>query len=211
MFIVWDRLFGSFEDECEDEPVVFGVRKPLASWNPFWANLQVYDYLLFDARRTRRLKDKLGVWFRRTGWRPADVEAAFPRKRADLSRFTKYDPVVPAAAKRYALAQFGVATAATLAIGALFARSGASAVLLPCVLLWALLWTTGYVNEGRESAARLERLRLLVVNPLLLAAWVAFGAALPAYAWFAAGLYTLASLVALHGVERSGSSAPSPA
>ena len=45
MLILWDRLFGTFEEERDDEPVVFGVRKPLANWNPFWANLQVYDYL----------------------------------------------------------------------------------------------------------------------------------------------------------------------
>ncbi len=60
MLILWDRMFGTFADEREDEPVIFGVRKPLANWNPFWANLQVYDYLLFDALRTARWKDKLG-------------------------------------------------------------------------------------------------------------------------------------------------------
>ena len=75
MLIVWDRLFGTFEPESDVDPVIFGVRKPLASWNPFWANFQVYDYLLFDARHTKRWRDKIGVWFRRTGWRPADVEA----------------------------------------------------------------------------------------------------------------------------------------
>ena len=86
MLILWDRLFGTFEEERDDEPVVFGVRKPLANWNPFWANLHVYDYLLFDAVRTRRWRDKIGIWFRRTGWRPADVDARFPKRRSDSSR-----------------------------------------------------------------------------------------------------------------------------
>lgn len=36
ILILWDRLFGTFQEERDDEPVVFGVRKPLASWNPFW-------------------------------------------------------------------------------------------------------------------------------------------------------------------------------
>ena len=45
ILILWDRLFGTFQEELDDEPMVFGVRKPLANWNPFWANLQVYDYL----------------------------------------------------------------------------------------------------------------------------------------------------------------------
>jgi sterol desaturase/sphingolipid hydroxylase (fatty acid hydroxylase superfamily) len=58
MFIIWDRMFGTYEPESDEEPVIFGVRKPLESWNPFWANLQVYDYLLFDARKAKRWQDK---------------------------------------------------------------------------------------------------------------------------------------------------------
>jgi sterol desaturase/sphingolipid hydroxylase (fatty acid hydroxylase superfamily) len=165
MLILWDRLFGTFEDERDDDPVIFGVRKPLASWNPFWANLQVYDYLWFDARHTRRWQDKLGIWFRRTGWRPADVTARYPKRSADLAAFEKFDPPVPAAMKRYVLAQFGVAIAATLLIAVLFAASGPQAVLLPCVLLWALLYTLGVLNEGREFAVRVELARLLLIVP----------------------------------------------
>ncbi len=92
ILILWDRLFGTFQEELDEEPVVFGVRKPLANWNPFWANIQVYSYLWFDAVRTRRWRDKLGIWFRRTGWRPADVEAQFPKKSSDLASFQKFNP-----------------------------------------------------------------------------------------------------------------------
>ena len=40
VFIFWDRLFGTFQEEDEAEPVIFGVTTPLASWNPLWANWQ---------------------------------------------------------------------------------------------------------------------------------------------------------------------------
>jgi len=167
MLILWDRLFGTFQEECDDEPVVFGVRKPLANWNPVWANLQVYDYLLFDARKTRRWRDKLGIWFRRTGWRPADVESEYPRARADLSSFHKFDPPVARSQRRYVLAQFAMATAATLYIAGLFAREGAMAVVVPCVLLWVQLYTLGLLNEGRRSARRAELIRIFVIVPAL--------------------------------------------
>src|ERR1700733_5274013 len=36
IFILWDRLFGTFQVE-EEEPV-YGTVKPLASFNPLWAN-----------------------------------------------------------------------------------------------------------------------------------------------------------------------------
>jgi sterol desaturase/sphingolipid hydroxylase (fatty acid hydroxylase superfamily) len=165
MLILWDRMFGTFEDECEDDPVVFGVRKPLASWNPFWANLQVYDYLLFDARKTRRWQDKLGVWFRRTGWRPPDVEAKYPKARADLSNFSKFDAHPGRAMRYYVMFQFLVATVMTLVIGQMYSSVGAQGALIPCLLLWALLWTIGMINEGRPFALRAELTRLLVVVP----------------------------------------------
>ena len=169
MLILWDRFFGTFEDETEEDPVVFGVRKPLANWNPIWANLQVYDYLLFDARKAKNWRDKLGIWFRRTGWRPGDVEERFPRTRADLSGFHKFDPPVPVLQRRYVIAQFLVATIGALVIAELYVSKGAAAVLIPCIMLWFKLYTLGLLNEGRRNARRIEFLRLGIATPLLFA------------------------------------------
>ncbi len=167
IFILWDRFFGTFQDESDRDPVVFGVRKPLANMNPFWANLQVYDYLLFDARKTRRWRDKFAVWIRRTGWRPPDVEARYPKRRADLAQFRKYDPKTPRAVRHYVLVQFLVSIIGTLIIAELYLQQGAAAVLLPCILLWLQLYTIGLLNDGRTYARRFELLRLLVGVPLL--------------------------------------------
>jgi len=166
ILILWDRMFGTFEDERPDEPVIFGVRKPLANWNPFWANLQVYDYLLFDARKTRRWRDKLSIWFRRTGWRPDDVKERYPKKNSELTAFEKYDPPMPRPVQYYVLAQFLIALLATLAIGQLFANVGARGVWAPCLLLWVQLYAIGLINEGRPTAFQTELVRLIVVMPL---------------------------------------------
>lgn len=173
MLILWDRMFGTFAAERDDEPVVFGVRKALANWNPFWANLQVYDYLWFDARKASRWQDKFGIWIRHTGWRPADVEARYPRRRADLTRFEKFDPPVSRPMQRYVLGQFLVALAATLAIAELFVLVGARGVLIPCLLLWAQLYALGLANDGRSQAARVEFLRLVVAVPAGVAGFLA--------------------------------------
>jgi len=170
MFILWDRLFGTFADERADEPVVFGVRKPLVNWNPFWANIQVYDYLLFDAIRTDRWADKIGIWFRRTGWRPADVTSRYPKRASSLSTFRKYDPAIAAAVRIYVVAQFIVAIGIALWISLRFADVGARGVLIPCVVLWAQLYTLGLLNEGRNYAARAESLRLVLIVPAGIAA-----------------------------------------
>ena len=47
MFIIWDRMFGTFEPEVE-EPV-YGITKPLESWNPLWANFHAWAELAHDA------------------------------------------------------------------------------------------------------------------------------------------------------------------
>lgn len=167
ILVIWDRLFGTFQEELVEEPVTFGVRKPLASWNPFWANLQVYDYLWFDARHTRRWRDKLGIWFRRTGWRPPDVARDFPKAAVDPARFEPYDPPVAAGIRRYVLVQFLLAVVAVLGIGMLYAAHGAADVLLPCVALWFLLFSLGRLNEGKPSALRFEVLRLVVIVPAI--------------------------------------------
>ena len=202
MFILWDRLFGSYEPESDDEPVVFGVRKPLANWNPFWANLQVYDYLWFDARKTQRWRDKLGIWFRRTGWRPADVQARYPKSRADLAHFEKFDPEVAPGIRRYTIVQFGVAIAAVLWIGELYAARGAGVVVVPCIALWALLLSLGWLNEGRRTAVALELIRLLVLTPALLLAAYLSGMEIVLSAVIGLGLYAVAASAWLLGIGR---------
>jgi sterol desaturase/sphingolipid hydroxylase (fatty acid hydroxylase superfamily) len=204
IFILWDRMFGSFQEELDEHPVVFGVRKPLASWNPFWANLQVYAYLWFDAVRTRRWRDKIGIWFRRTGWRPADVAGTFPKTRSDLATFRKYDPPLTAAVRTYVLAQFLVAVAAVLWIGVLYAQQGLTAVVLPCMLLWAQLYSIGLLSEQRAWALTFEITRLLVITPL---GWIAIGAlsAADSYvgtAWLGLAVYTIGSLGGLLFLRR---------
>ena len=201
MFILWDRLFGTFEDERDDDPVVFGVRKPLANWNPFWANMQVYDYLLFDARHAARWRDKLGIWFRRTGWRPADVEARYPKRNADVARFRKFDPPLSAGMRRYVVAQFAVALVAALAVADLFARAGAQAVLLPCALLWVQLYAIGLLNESRPGAVRLELLRLTAVNGAGAALLALAGPPVGTVFWLLAGTYTALSVAALQLIK----------
>ncbi len=210
IFILWDRLFGTFQEELDEEPVVFGVRKPLANWNPFWANVQVYDYLWFDAVRTKRWRDKLGIWFRRTGWRPADVEAAYPKQAVPIAEFEKFDPPITKGARQYIVFQFIVAALAVLWIGTVFAGQGAVAVLVPCLMLWALLYGVGLVSEGRAHARSAEISRLVLVTPLGMVCLVALGtvgpdAAIPA--WLGLALYAVMSLVLLGRAMRPEMSA----
>lgn len=111
LFIIWDRLFGTYQEELDNEPVVYGIRGPLKSWNPVRALTHIYCDMAQDCWRTRRWRDKLKIWFARTGWRPADVAQRYPREKTDLASFRRYDPKVAPLVGAYAFAQLVAAIA----------------------------------------------------------------------------------------------------
>ncbi len=92
IFIFWDKWFGSFQEELPDVPPVYGITRPVHTWNPIKINFIHVWLLLKDAWHTSSWKDKLRIWFMPTGWRPADTAAAYPvYKIDDVYHFEKYN------------------------------------------------------------------------------------------------------------------------
>jgi uncharacterized membrane protein YhhN len=149
VLIVWDRLFGSFKEE--DEKCVYGTRSPLNSWDPLWANAEVYGSLLHDSWHARRWSDKLRVWFKPPGWRPADVAARFPKPAFDIARVQRYDPPASRGVQAFGALQFLLMLAGSV----LFLWHSEDLPLAQAVV-WLLalslgLWCTGAVLQGRLS------------------------------------------------------------
>ena len=93
IFCVWDRWFGTFQEELDDEPPVYGVLKPVSTWNPILINFTHIWGLILDFFRTKSLKEKLILWFMPTGYRPEDVVEKYPiDKIDDVHNFDKYSP-----------------------------------------------------------------------------------------------------------------------
>ncbi|WP_378179531.1 sterol desaturase family protein [Aquimarina sp. SS2-1] len=78
IFIFWDKLFGTFQEELPDRPPVYGVKKPVQTWNPFFINFMHVWGILKDSVRTKNFWDKIRIWFMPTGWRPEDVKTKYP-------------------------------------------------------------------------------------------------------------------------------------
>ena len=93
IFCVWDRVFGTFQEELDHEPPVYGVLKPVNTWNPLLINFQHAFNVIQDAYHTSSFKDKLRIWFMPTGWRPSDIIDKFPRPiTTDHYNREKYSP-----------------------------------------------------------------------------------------------------------------------
>jgi sterol desaturase/sphingolipid hydroxylase (fatty acid hydroxylase superfamily) len=92
IFIIWDKMFGTFQEELKDVPAVYGVSRPVKTWNPIKINFVHLGLLIKDAWYTKSWRDKLRIWFMPTGWRPGDVAEKFPvAKIEDVYDFDKYD------------------------------------------------------------------------------------------------------------------------
>lgn len=174
ILILWDRLFGTFVEEDDADRPVYGTRAPLRSFNPLWANLEVYWATWQDACRATRWRDKLQIWFRPPGWRPADVAARHPKPAFDIGRAT-FDPPLSRGRTIYGLVQFALllgmtthflGTAAATPPGRLIGYALAIALSLAVLGAW---W------EGRPAATWLEGARVLALalGPLLAGGWFA--------------------------------------
>ena len=149
ILIVWDRIFGTFKDEDPQEKCVYGTRGLLNSWDPIWANAQVYAGLAHDSWHTRRWSDKLRVWLKPPGWRPADVAQRFPKPGFSMAQMQLYHPPLTRTVQWFAAVQF----VALLAGVAAFLWQADSAPLAHNALWFGVLlasqWALGAVLQGR--------------------------------------------------------------
>jgi sterol desaturase/sphingolipid hydroxylase (fatty acid hydroxylase superfamily) len=163
LLIVWDRLFGTFVEEDERDPVVYGTRAPLRSFNPLWANLEVYAALWRDTWRTARWRDRLRLWFGRPGWRPADLQAREPKPAFALTR-PEYDPPASKARSIYVQVNFALLLlpAVHLLMSAAAMAPWSSALYAAAIV--ASLMVLGALLEGRRGAWAMEAVRWMVVG-----------------------------------------------
>lgn len=188
ILIIWDRLFGSFVEESDDDPPVYGTRAPLQSWNPLWANVEVYGALLKDAWHARNWLDKLRVWIKPPGWRPADVAMRFPKPAFDIHH-ARYNPPMSRALDVYCIVQFAL----LLLIGVHFLDTAPKLAWLPAAayaayLVYGLL-ALGFLLESRSIGVWLELLRTAGTAALVAIGRRWFGVE-HLDAWAAAGVAT---------------------
>lgn len=206
--IIWDRMFGTFQAEEEDEEPVYGLTKPLDSWNPLWANLHVWRDLARDAWLAPRWIDKFRIWIMPQGWRPEGLPANPPAPEVTPRTVIPYETRVPRGLDIYAMAHFAAVVPMTVWLmaageGPLRAEVIGGAVLA----LWAFL-NLGGIFEHRRWALPSEVLRLPVTA-------VAVASRLPDSPWRLDGtaglaLAVVASSICLLVYRRQFDGAPQP-
>lgn len=162
VFIVWDKLFGTFVEE-EEHPH-YGITKPLDSWNPVYANFAHYIDLFHYVKKTRSTSDALKVLFKPPGWLPEYLGG--PQKPQEVEEsYRKYD-IHPNSLwmNLYIIGQF---VAAMLVNAVYFFGNGSfDPVTKIAYAFWIILTTVmfGFLFESRSRwLAGMEILRLLAI------------------------------------------------
>ena len=91
ILIIWDKIFNTFQVELENIKPVYGVLRPVSTWNPLVINFKHIFQLFKDAWNTKFIIDKVKIWFMPTGWRPSDLDKKSPLKYiSDPLKLVKY-------------------------------------------------------------------------------------------------------------------------
>jgi sterol desaturase/sphingolipid hydroxylase (fatty acid hydroxylase superfamily) len=68
ILIVWDRLFGTFQRELDEDPVVYGLTTNIETFNPLRIATHEYADIVSDVARSRTWSDRLSYVLRGPGW-----------------------------------------------------------------------------------------------------------------------------------------------
>ena len=155
IFSIWDRIFGTFQEELDEVPPRYGVLKPAETYNPLWINFQHFYNLCFDAWHAKHWCDKLRIWFMPTGWRPADVAQRFERPIIeDVYAYQKYDPKSTPVRNAIVFVQFLLAISLLLYFFAHFSELNTSDRLFSGGLIFVMVMTyTSLMDASRFALA----------------------------------------------------------
>ena len=165
VFIIWDRMFGTFQEE-EEEPV-YGITNTLTSWNPVWSNFHYWSELFTLAAKCSKSSDKIRVFIKPPGWAPEELGGFHHASEVDKENYEKFDIEVGGSVGTYSFVQF----VPTLIIAALFLfmsplMSTVEKYSLAVVVVFSIM-NCGLLFEKRKIAYVLEFLRFGAVFGLL--------------------------------------------
>ncbi|WDE04437.1 sterol desaturase family protein [Thalassomonas viridans] len=87
VLIIYDRLFATFAGE--EEKVIYGLTRPLFSYNPVIIAFDEWVKMFRDLRRAQGIRQAFGFLFARPGWRPRVKAPEFSEVNAGANAETK--------------------------------------------------------------------------------------------------------------------------
>ena len=196
IFTWWDRVFGTFQEELDDVPPVYGVTRPVRTWNPIRINFQHLWLLIKDAWRAESWRDKLRIWFMPTGWRPEGFEERYPvLKIEDPYNFEKYRTVASKSLVAWSWFQLVAVQALLIHMLIGFGELSSRELTLYSVFVFVSIYGFTAMMDRDRSAVWIELVRGFVGLAFLVASgsWFGLGQQLP-LGDLGMGLYLVATI-----------------
>ena len=148
LLIIWDRMFGTYIARDPDIEPVYGTATALKSWNPVWANFQIFSQMLKDSIKTKKLSDKIKVWYSKTHWRPEDcLEEKDPK-----DFYVKYNPNITNDIKLFCFIQLGFIGPVSYSVLFYISNYTYIEIIYFGIALLAISSLTSYLLTGNKNA-----------------------------------------------------------
>lgn len=164
-FIIWDRMFGTFQ--AEEEEVVYGITKQPKSWNPLWVNFEYWVDLFRDVFRAGSIKNALLMLFKMPGWKPKELGGIAEYKEVTPETFQKYETEISPGLNHYVFVQFILVLLGTTAFLVFQAQEPLSGnwwlKFAAATLIVLSLVSFGGMFERKKWTPQLEIVRLILL------------------------------------------------
>ncbi|MBO9562346.1 MAG: sterol desaturase family protein [Niastella sp.] len=160
VFIIWDKLFGTFQKEEDDIEIKYGLTHPLKSYSFLWQHFHFLAELTYAVRRTKGGWNKFKLLFSR----PEHIEPAVREIAEERFRIRQSKEPFDKPLNRYVIWQIGL-TIALLFIFILFEHYMplTQQILITVAILLTLI-NCGAIMEQKQWIYYLEFLRLLTLT-----------------------------------------------
>jgi alkylglycerol monooxygenase len=165
VLIIWDKLFGTFQKENDNEEIQYGLTHPLKSHSFLWQHFHFCVEMFYAMKKQEGLRKKLGVLFSRPNAMPEDTRQQ--AEKALLSKYKSEEPE-PQPLSRYVIWQIAIALVA-LFFFILFEyhlQPAQQWLIAICIII--TLINCGAIMEQKRWIVYLEMSRLIIASSALL-------------------------------------------
>lgn len=162
VFMIWDRLFGTFKEEEADDKIYYGITTQLKSWNPVWANTH-YFVEMFQKAKAMKWADKFKVIFAAPGWMPAYLGGKLPVPDPNKTGVIKYNADTNLFFKVYVVIQYFIMLAGAMMYMIHFKEMSLFYKTVFFLLILITMLISGAIFENKRWVIVAEYARLALV------------------------------------------------
>ncbi|HSC54973.1 MAG TPA: sterol desaturase family protein [Phnomibacter sp.] len=167
MFIIWDKLFGTFIKEDDAQKPVYGLTKPLNSYNFLWQHFHFFIEIWIACKKQKGFRNKWKVLF----GAPSGFDASAREKAEQVFGIVQHDGEEKPPLNMYVLWQIGLSLVA-LFFFLWYAHQ------IPLLQQWIITITLlitlvncGAILEQKQWVLRLEIIRASVIVLACMIVW----------------------------------------